>query len=109
MSRLFGPGTGSIIVVDSRATAGETLLGDPHRPARTKDAMLLTIKFGGTSVGDAERIRSAATLVQRLLREGHRVVVVTSAMAGVTNRLVDLAREATAPENGDGNRVADYF
>jgi aspartate kinase len=71
--------------------------------------MLLTIKFGGTSVGDAERIRSAATLVQRLLREGHRVVVVTSAMSGVTNRLVDLAREATAPENGDGNRVADYF
>jgi aspartate kinase len=71
--------------------------------------MLLTIKFGGTSVGGAERIRSAAALVQRLLGEGHRVVVVTSAMAGVTNRLVDLARDATAPENGNGNRVADYF
>ena len=71
--------------------------------------MLLTIKFGGTSVGDADRIRGAAGLVQRLLGQGHRVVVVTSAMAGVTNRLVDLARDATAPDNGNGNRVADYF
>ena len=71
--------------------------------------MLLTIKFGGTSVGGAERFRSAATLVQRLLDAGHKVVVVTSAMAGVTNRLAELARDATGPGNTNSNRVAEYF
>jgi aspartate kinase len=50
--------------------------------------MLLTIKFGGTSVGDAERIRSVAAFLKRTCDEGHRVVVITSAMAGVTNKLV---------------------
>src|SRR5438067_1572415 len=71
--------------------------------------MLLTIKFGGTSVGDAERIRSAAGLVKNLLAQGHRVVVVTSAMAGITTRLLGLAPEATAPGDESGNRVPDYF
>src|ERR1700676_1108370 len=71
--------------------------------------MLLTIKFGGTSVGCAERLRRAASLVQRLRAEGHRVVVITSAMAGVTNRLAELAREATTPGSSNSNRVADYF
>jgi aspartate kinase len=71
--------------------------------------MRLTIKFGGTSVGDAERIRGAAGLVKRIRADGHQVVVVTSAMAGVTNRLVDLAQTATAPGDDSAARVADYF
>jgi aspartate kinase len=71
--------------------------------------MRLAIKFGGTSVGDAERIRSAAGLVKRILGQGHQVVVVTSAMSGVTNRLVDLAQQATAPGGDAGSRVANYF
>jgi aspartate kinase len=50
--------------------------------------MLLTIKFGGTSVGNAERIRGVAEFVKRTRERGHRVVVVTSAMAGVTNQFV---------------------
>src|SRR5262245_19174056 len=50
--------------------------------------MLLTIKFGGTSVGDAERIRSVAELIKRTREQGHQVVVITSAMAGVTNKFV---------------------
>jgi aspartate kinase len=50
--------------------------------------MLLTIKFGGTSVGNAERIRSVAALIKRTREQGHRVVVITSAMAGVTNQFV---------------------
>jgi aspartate kinase len=50
--------------------------------------MLLTIKFGGTSVGNAERIRSVAEFVKRTREQGHRVVVITSAMAGVTNKFV---------------------
>jgi aspartate kinase len=74
-----------------------------------EQAMLLTIKLGGTSVGDAERIRSAAHLVKEILSQGHRVVLVTSAMAGVTNRLIELAEQAMAPDDQSDHRVADYF
>ena len=70
--------------------------------------MLIVMKFGGTSVGSAERIARAADLAVNSAKEGHRVVVVTSAMAGVTNKLVALTEQASA--TGDaGNRVAEYF
>jgi aspartate kinase len=55
--------------------------------------MLIVQKYGGTSVGDPERIRNVARRVVRTARAGHRVVVVVSAMAGETNALVALARE----------------
>jgi aspartate kinase len=71
--------------------------------------MLLTIKFGGTSVGDAKRIRGVAEWVKRLLTQGHQVVVVTSAMAGVTNKLVALLGSATPPNSEGESQVADYF
>ena len=45
-------------------------------------------KFGGTSVGDIDRIRNAALKVKREVDAGHEVAVVVSAMAGQTN--VDL-------------------
>jgi aspartate kinase len=70
--------------------------------------MLLTIKLGGTSVGDAERIRSAAALVKHVRSQGHRVVVVTSAMAGVTNQLVDMVSQPPAAAD-DASRVTGYF
>ncbi len=54
------------------------------------------MKFGGTSVGSAERIVQAAGLVLRAARQGHQVAVVTSAMSQVTNRLIDAARQAAA-------------
>jgi aspartate kinase len=50
--------------------------------------MRLVMKFGGTSVADLERIRSAAARVKREVDAGHQVAVVVSAMAGVTNQLV---------------------
>jgi len=50
-------------------------------------------KFGGTSVGSAERIRNVARRVAKWKAAGHSVVVVSSAMAGETNRLLALARE----------------
>ena len=53
-------------------------------------------KYGGTSVGSIERIRAVATRVQRARQEGHQVVVVVSAMAGETDRLLRLAREVSA-------------
>jgi len=54
------------------------------------------MKFGGTSVGSAERIVEAAQLAKRSAAEGHRVVVVTSAMSGITNQLIAAAESAAA-------------
>jgi aspartate kinase len=56
--------------------------------------MLIVMKFGGTSVGSAERIAQAADLAVKSAKEGHRVVVVTSAMGGVTNKLIAAAQNA---------------
>jgi aspartate kinase len=56
--------------------------------------MLIVMKFGGTSVGSAERIAQAADLAVRSVEEGHKVVVVTSAMSGVTNKLIIAAQNA---------------
>jgi aspartate kinase len=53
-------------------------------------------KFGGTSVADLERIRSAAQRVAAEVERGNNVAVVVSAMAGETNRLVELVSEAGA-------------
>ncbi len=50
----------------------------------------LVMKFGGTSMGDIERIGKAAAHIKREVDAGHQVAVVVSAMAGETNRLVDL-------------------
>ncbi|MGM0576297.1 MAG: aspartate kinase [Myxococcota bacterium] len=52
---------------------------------------LIVQKYGGTSVGSVERIKRVAERVVATKRQGHDVVVVVSAMAGDTNRLVDLA------------------
>ena len=54
---------------------------------------LIVQKYGGTSMGSPERIREVAKRVARFAREGHQLVVVPSAMAGETNRLLALARE----------------
>jgi aspartate kinase len=54
---------------------------------------LIVQKYGGTSMGSPERIREVARRVARFAQEGHQLVVVPSAMAGETNRLLALARE----------------
>jgi len=54
---------------------------------------LIVQKYGGTSVGSPERIRHVAQRVARFVAEGHKVVVVVSAMSGETNRLIALAKE----------------
>ncbi|MDF7676184.1 aspartate kinase [Neisseriaceae bacterium ESL0693] len=54
---------------------------------------LIVQKYGGTSVGSAERIKNVARRVARAHQNGHDVVVVVSAMSGETNRLVALAQE----------------
>ncbi len=50
-------------------------------------------KYGGTSVGDADRIRNVARRVVETVDQGHQVAVVVSAMSGETDGLVSLARE----------------
>lgn len=55
---------------------------------------LQVMKFGGTSVGDATCIARAAQIVASAA-QGMRVVVVVSAMSGVTNRLIDAAKRAS--------------
>src|SRR5438477_7147457 len=50
-------------------------------------------KFGGTSVGDVERIQNAARRVKQEVDAGNEVAVVVSAMAGTTNQLIDWARQ----------------
>jgi len=57
---------------------------------------LIVQKYGGTSVGSADRIRSVAKRVARFHRDGHQLVVVVSAMAGETNRLLGLTKELSA-------------
>ena len=56
---------------------------------------LIVQKYGGTSVGNVERIHRVAERVERAQKDGHQVVVVLSAMSGETDRLLKLAHEAT--------------
>ncbi|KIX11080.1 aspartate kinase [Dethiosulfatarculus sandiegensis] len=56
---------------------------------------LIVQKYGGTSVGDIERIKNVARKVKARVDEGHSLVVVLSAMAGVTDRLIKLAHDAS--------------
>src|SRR6476469_1154922 len=56
----------------------------------------IVMKFGGTSMAGIERIRSVAARVHREAEAGNQVLVVVSAMAGETDRLVQLCREAAA-------------
>ena len=60
---------------------------------KARKMALIVQKYGGTSVGSAERIKNVAKRVAQTRAEGHNVVVVVSAMSGETNRLVALAHE----------------
>jgi len=57
---------------------------------------LVVQKYGGTSVGDVERIRNVARRVLNTKNQGHEVVVVVSAMAGETDKLIRLAKQVTS-------------
>jgi aspartate kinase len=56
---------------------------------------LIVQKFGGTSVGSIERIKNVAARALATQRAGHDVVVIVSAMAGETNRLLKLAADTS--------------
>src|ERR1700756_2386808 len=66
---------------------------------------LVVMKFGGTSVGSAERIREAATIVQKHAKSGTQVVVVVSALSKVTDLILGVlnsARQGKGKEMEDG-------
>ena len=68
---------------------------------------MIVVKFGGTSVADAPRIRDALEIVRS--RSDRSPVVVVSAQGGVTDRLIELARQAvssTADPTGLTDRYA---
>lgn len=54
---------------------------------------LIVQKFGGTSLANIERIQAVANLIEKSIQDGKEVVAVVSAMAGETQRLIDLAKE----------------
>ncbi|HOB46750.1 MAG TPA: aspartate kinase, partial [Zoogloea sp.] len=57
---------------------------------------LIVQKYGGTSVGNPERIKNVAKRVAKFHAQGHQMVIVLSAMSGETNRLIALAKEVSA-------------
>jgi aspartokinase/homoserine dehydrogenase 1 len=67
---------------------------------------LQVMKFGGTSVGNAECIARAAQIVAKGAREG-RCVAVVSAMSGVTNKLIEAAKTAHGGNGTDATAVMD--
>jgi aspartate kinase len=60
---------------------------------------IIVQKFGGTSLADIERIKAVAERVVSTVKEGNKVVVVVSAMAGETDKFVEFANEITATPN----------
>ena len=56
---------------------------------------LVVLKFGGTSVANVLQIKKIALKVKREVEQGNKVIVVVSAMAGVTNNLIDLVKQTS--------------
>lgn len=88
------------------------------------------LKFGGTSVGSAENIRQVSDIIQQYHSNGEWIIVVVSAMSGVTNRLIRLGQRAAVGDDewkselinlrkshldtankllGDGHSVVDFI
>jgi aspartate kinase len=61
--------------------------------------MLIVQKYGGTSVANVERIKAVAERVAKTVGEGNSVVVVVSAMAGETDKLINLAHQISPTPN----------
>lgn len=69
---------------------------------------LIVQKYGGTSVGNTERINNVAKRILETQKTGHQVVAVVSAMAGVTNRLIEMANEVS-PDHEPTDREMDVL
>jgi aspartate kinase len=67
----------------------------------------LVVKFGGTSVGSAEAIAQAAEIVREIRQTWPRVLVIVSAMSGVTDALLEGARAAARGERERAGQIAN--
>ena len=54
---------------------------------------IVVLKFGGTSVGTVERIKKVANIITSYIKKGYKVIVVSSAMSGVTNDLIKKSKK----------------
>ena len=54
---------------------------------------IVVLKFGGTSVGTIEKIRNVASIISNYLKKKYKVIVVSSAMSGVTNELINKSKK----------------
>src|SRR5436309_10246930 len=73
--------------------------------AAARGFAMIVIKFGGTSVGDADRVANAVAIVAK--RQHLRPIVVVSALAGVTNELIAATEAAKAGDLAGVNRILD--
>ncbi|MDI6640141.1 MAG: aspartate kinase, partial [Methanocellales archaeon] len=64
--------------------------------------MRIVMKFGGTSVADGSRLKNVASLIKRFYERKNEVIIVVSALSGVTDQLEEIAKKAS--EEG---RIAD--
>ena len=56
----------------------------------------IVLKFGGTSLGNTEKILSVARIIQQKHKSGIEIIVVVSAMSGVTNDLVEQSKKISS-------------
>jgi len=67
--------------------------------------LLIVMKFGGTSVGSVDALQKVVEIVSDSRQKGHQLVIVVSAMSGVTNLLLDAAHKAEAGDEQTSHRV----
>ena len=71
-----------------------------------KNLKTIVMKFGGTSVGTGENIRNVANIIKNNSKKGHKVLVVVSALAGITNQLIHEAEEV---KEGKEERIQEFI
>ena len=57
---------------------------------------IICLKFGGTSVGTVDRIKKVTKIIISYIKKGYRVIVISSAMSGVTNDLINKSRKISS-------------
>ena len=72
----------------------------------------LTLKFGGTSVGNIQKIKKVANIIKKRHEEGNNIIVVVSAMSGTTNELIkksNLISDKFDDKELDGLANSNYY
>jgi aspartate kinase len=72
---------------------------------RRNDLKKIVMKFGGTSIASGKNIRHVARLIADHVSQGYRIVMVVSALEGITDKLIEVAKEA---RNGNSNYIHEF-